>query len=378
MAKNTNCTVKGNEYYRITRKVGMKLNADGIWVDHRKDFYGTCKSDAENKFKEYMERQSKGTLSNDCVGTLIDNWIDTVYMQCEHADSTKVKYTGAYNRIFRPSKLAGMKVGDITALDIQELYNQCTECYSSRRALHNLLRLFFKYAELNNYCRDLTRALTVPRQPKKAEVIEEIEVWQDDELKRLIAALEGATLRFLVVLAVNTGMRFGELLALQYSDIKDGVVYVNKQLTEPSKANIESGNAIKPTKTSSSNRIIPLAKLVLEEFEKHKALHQQQMIENGYVTDNIFTTSHGTYYWQRNISRSIKRTCEREHITYHHFHCFRHTFATNLCANNVKIEETSKLLGHSSITMTLKYYVLVQAQAKQYAVESIVSHSLTS
>ena len=57
MAKKTNCTINGKEYYRIYRKVGMKLNKLGIWVDDRKAFYGSCKREAEEQYQEYMQRK---------------------------------------------------------------------------------------------------------------------------------------------------------------------------------------------------------------------------------------------------------------------------------------------------------------------------------
>ena len=74
MAKKTNCVINGKPYYRIYRKVGMKLSKEGVWVDDRKAFYGSCKSEAEQKYNEYMDRQMKG-LSEDkrCLGEMIDH-----------------------------------------------------------------------------------------------------------------------------------------------------------------------------------------------------------------------------------------------------------------------------------------------------------------
>lgn len=59
----------------------------------------------------------------------------------------------------------------------------------------------------------------------------------------------------------------------------------------------------------------------------------------------------------------------------HTFHSFRHTFATNLCRAGVPLEQCSKLLGHSSPTVTAKYYVNVSLDDKFSAVEKIVKFS---
>ena len=80
MAKKTNCTINGKEYYRIYRKVGMKVNKMGIWVDDRKAFYGSCKREAEEAYQEYMERKKSGqSVNTACLGQLIDRYIDAVF-----------------------------------------------------------------------------------------------------------------------------------------------------------------------------------------------------------------------------------------------------------------------------------------------------------
>ena len=64
MAKKTNWKPKegGKEYYKINRKVGMKLK-DGVWVDDYKCFYGSCKSEAEQKYNEYMQSLQNNSIS---------------------------------------------------------------------------------------------------------------------------------------------------------------------------------------------------------------------------------------------------------------------------------------------------------------------------
>ena len=92
MAKKTNCTINGKEYYRIYRKVGMKVNKLGIWVDDRRSFYGSCKKEAEEKYQEFMERKKAGAVSDRCLGQLIDQYIEDVFKICDLANSTKAKY----------------------------------------------------------------------------------------------------------------------------------------------------------------------------------------------------------------------------------------------------------------------------------------------
>lgn len=155
------------------------------------------------------------------------------------------------------------------------------------------------------------------------------------------------------------------------------MLYINKQMSEI--ASMDGGKAIPhivSTKTANSNRIIPLSEPVLKEIKRHREWQQKDMEENGYQTNYLFTTKNGTFYYKRNVRRSLLRTCNRVGIDPQTFHSFRHTFGTNLSRTRVQIEDTSKLLGHADITTTSRYYVNVDAQKKLEAVEGIAKFSL--
>lgn len=379
MAKKTNCVINGKEYYRIYRKVGKKVNKYGVWVDERKAFYGSCKKDAEEAYQKYMARKNAGPISDKCLGELMDEWIETIFKPSELANSTKVKYISAYKNLLQSEPLAGRPIDEVSALDLQEVYNSSSACYSTTRAFHNLLRRFYSYLELNGIAKNITHSLKVPRKAYNCTpdgFLNDVDVWHDEDVKKVIEALKGSTLRLLIVLAVNTGARFSELLALQYDDIKENNLYINKQLSEIASLGGDVTLHITSTKTASSNRVIPLSAPVLEEITKHKQLHMKEMVKNGYRTNDIFTTSHGTHYYKRNIVRSLERLYRRIGVPYHKFHAYRHTFGTNLSRAGVPIEETAKLMGHSDITMTAKYYININAERKREAIEKIARFSL--
>ena len=379
MAKKTNCVINGKEYYRIYRKVGKKATKNGTWRDQYKNFYGSSKKEAEQKYLEYMAKKSAGAVYSECLGELIDQWKETVFVSSDLADGTKENYLRVYNNHFRSSELAGRHPDDITAMDLQEFYNSSGMTYGAMRALHNFLRRFFKYAELTGICRDITGCISIPKERNKKPALfvqDSIDVWNDEDLKEVINALDGSTLRLLVVLAANTGGRFSELLALTYSDIKGNMLYINKQVSEHSTEDCKGVHITEP-KTSSSIRVVPLSAAVVAEIRRHTALHKAEMLQNGYRTDFIFTTSNGTLYHRRNVSRSLQRLYKRIGVPYHKFHAYRHTFGTNLSRAGVPIEETAKLMGHSDISVTAKYYIDVSAARKREAVEKISSFSLS-
>ena len=75
------------------------------------------------------------------------------------------------------------------------------------------------------------------------------------------------------------------------------MLYINKQLSEIKPLGQKEGTLhMEPTKSSSSNRIVPLSAPVLAEIEKHKEWQKQDMEKNGYETNYLFTTKNGTVY----------------------------------------------------------------------------------
>lgn len=375
MAKSTNFKNSSNkEYYRINRTVGKQLNANGELVPIRKQFYGSSKKEAEQKYSDYMIAHKNSKIdSNEPVALIIDRWISESFLISSFAEGTKAMYISAYKRIFRPSVLAGIPICNISSRDIQNLYNKSSYAYSSIKALHNLLVNFFRYAELNGLCANIMHSVTVPKKKISAKNNNDILIWTDEEIEKILKGLEGTTMKFLIVLAYHTGLRISELLALKYSDINNKLLYVNKQLSE---ITIENKKIhLKETKTDSSNRVIPLSNHVLKELAIHRKLHQLQMKDNHFTTDFIFTTSTGSFYYRRNVTRSLERLYKRIGVPKKHFHVYRATFATNL-AKQANIEVTHALLGHSNISVTARYYVNIEAERKRESIEKITHYSI--
>lgn len=388
MAKVYNCTRNGKEYYRINRKVGEKVNEEGKIVPIKKVFYGDGKKDAEAKFDAYMkqlaeeqrlqaEAESMNSDLNKPLHEVIDAWIDVFFNNSDLSESTKALYVGNYKLHFRDTELASKKLKDVTALMIQEFFNSCDLKYSNLKAIDKLLIHFYNYCELNAICSNIARPLKVPKKETadKLHGIHEIDVWDDADLKKVINALNGTTLRFMVVLAVNTGARISELLALTYKDIDGNRLTINKQTTEVTYGD-KSGVRLSDTKTACSNRVLYLSDEVVKEFEKHRRVHQEEMMKKGYRTDIIFSTNTGNYHFKRDITRSLNRLYKRIGVPQHKFHSFRHTFGTNLSRAGVPIERTSKLMGHSGVDTTQQYYINIGQEEKLDAAEKIVSFSL--
>ena len=375
MANNkTNCTINGKDYFRIRRKVGKRLDKNGLWVDDYKAFYGVNKKDAERLYQEYMADQAaaKGTGH---LGEEIESWIQSTFIPDPRIkDSTKQNYIRAYNKNLKGTKIAGRQIRDLTGKDLQVALDQLPCAQTTKKYCLNLLRRFFAYEAQNGLCNDITGTVIVAPPKQKRKATDPIEVWTDAEIKTILKKSKGHRLHFLIVLALNTGARLSELLALRYSDISNGDLHITKQISSVA---IYDGSEIvgrvqeeTDPKSRDSVRIIPLSQSVLDALEEHKAWQKSDMEEKNYTTDYIFATSAGTPYDKHNVNTYLRRLYDDIGIPRKGFHTYRHTFGTRL-ARTAPMHVVAEILGHSDISVTAKYYVSVSTDEKKAAIDGL-------
>lgn len=151
----------------------------------------------------------------------------------------------------------------------------------------------------------------------------------DDEEARLLGACS-PNLRPLVIAALHTGFRRGELLSLRWCDVdfENGLVTVEAGYTK-----------------NGERRSVPLSRTLRTILEHHR----QEQAE----TEHVFHTRRGSRYVS--AATTFKKSVERAGLTNFRFHDLRHTFASRLVMGGQDIRTVQELLGHKSITMTLRY-----------------------
>ena len=148
----------------------------------------------------------------------------------------------------------------------------------------------------------------------------------------------------LINLAIVSGARRGELLALRVKDLGEHEIRICRNLQETARGGI----IINPPKTKAGNRRLSIPPSVMAEL---------RLLSQGKPPDElIFTTSKGTPLSPRNLERAWSRIIEVAGIPYRNFHVLRHTNATDLLAKGIPIVEVARRLGHSRISHTLELY----------------------
>ena len=165
----------------------------------------------------------------------------------------------------------------------------------------------------------------------------------------------------LFYLAVATGMRKGELLALTWDDldVEHNTITINKTLTFN-----ESGYVAVPPKTKSSNRTIAIS-------EKCTQLLLQYKDKQNVESDIVFPNEHGQYQYACKAPRILHKILKKANLPDMRFHDLRHTFATLALENGMDIKTVSHMLGHTDAGFTMNTYMHVTDTMQQSVAESI-------
>ena len=178
-------------------------------------------------------------------------------------------------------------------------------------------------------------------------------------MRQLLAALTEPC-RSLVLLAVLTGMRIGEILALRWKrlDLLRATIEVAETFSD--------GRFGSP-KTRSSNRVIPMSSSLRNVLNAHRIRAVLTAPD-----DLVFCTSKGTPLNSKNLyNRALAPACDRIKEPRVSWHSFRHTHATQLAESGESLKTAQALLGHSDLETTLNTYMHVIPASQRRAVEQV-------
>jgi integrase len=298
-------------------------------------------------------------------------WLGSWIEQHAHSirESTTVSYRALAKRI--PPKLADSVVTAVTSRDLELLYAALLADGAAPNTvlhLHRLLHVALHRAEREGVVRrsvaDLADAPRVPRHEVKTLATEQIIV--------LLQAAEGDPLEALYVLAVSSGMRLGELLALRWRDIDwdAAVVTVSGSIRR-----LPSDGLQRRETKSGRERHVPIPPAAIEALQAHRRRQAEtrQRALRWADEDIVFAQPDGTllpeYAFRRNSWLPLLERSGLPHITFHA--ATRHGSASVLGAAGVRMRVIADRLGHSDTTTTQRIYEHLMPGAHDAAVEAM-------
>lgn len=222
--------------------------------------------------------------------------------------------------------LMKLKVSDLKQDRVQKAVNKYARDLSVK-TMKNAIGLIT--SAVKQYIPDASYPVKYPQKRQH-----EITIPTEEEVRSLLAETKGTALGVAILLAVTTGMRRGEICALQRSDIRGGMVHVNKSM-------VMDGNGdytIKPPKTEAGNRSIPIPDHVVN------AIIELDAPNGSAVGLNLKML---TGRWNRH---------QKKYGYSFRFHDFRHFYASKLLAMGMPDKYIMRNTGHATLSMLKDRY----------------------
>lgn len=384
MARKRRGRSEGSIYYRETDKqwVGsLSLGYAGDGKRKRRTVYGATKQEVQEKLRKLQNEAATGQLAdagNLTVAQYLTRWLENT-ARPKVQPKTHLRYEQLARLRITPT-IGGVKLAKLTPLHVEQLFASLEREGVSARGRQMAGTM------LHTALRDAVRLRLIPHNPS-SEIAKpkprkaEMQVYNQEQALRFLDAAKEDRLFALYLLALDTGMRQGELFALQWTDfdLGSGSVLVQRSLEE-----INGRLRLKETKSARGRRRIDLSRFALDALHEHR----KRMLVEGHTGGPVFCDQTGGWlrkgnvlrrsYWPiiaRANTKEVKEAAEQNRepqlLPQIRFHDLRHTCATLLLLVDENVKVVSERLGHASIQLTLDTYSHVLPTMQKRAAEKM-------
>lgn len=309
----------------------------------------------------------------------IEIWLSD-YVKPNVRIKSYMKYETSLRCYIKPY-IGNRLLSEVTTFEVQRLFSflssqggknktgiSSTTIQITRRYL---CTAFEKAYRLDLLTKNVIKNTDAPKQIRK-----EIQPLTADEVKQLltVARSKSFTTYIMILIAVSTGVRIGELLGLKwnYVDLDRGTIHIQQTIATSVK-----GSPFQAPKTSKSRRKIPLPKDVTQELIQYKKWQEDYIAKQYESYDSSFNlviaNLQGRPLDSSNfVTRIFKNLLVKAGLRIEtRFHDLRHTHATLLLSKGVHPKVVQERLGHSTIVMTLDTYSHVLPDMQETAVVAL-------
>ncbi len=339
---------------------------DGRWVAmlnigivagqrRRRAFYGVTQAEALGKLTAAAHSLRRGVpvpLERQSFGTFVEEWLEVVRPSLR--ETTFRRYSSLLAHAVRV--LGRTSLAKLGPADLQQLYEERRKAGAAPRTIlhiHRVIHRALRDAERwGGVARNVARLIDAPRVSRS-----ELRVLTAEEARQLIRFAEGDRLEALLVLALSTGMRMGELLGLTWRavDFDAGAVRVQGSLQRTA-----GGLALVEPKTARSRRQVDIELRVVAALRRHRTAQRKERLAagSGWVgRDLVFTTRRGAPIDGRELLRAwFRPLLARAGLPPIRFHDLRHSYASIALSRGLHPKVVQEAMGHSTIAVTMDLY----------------------
>lgn len=338
----------------------LTRRTDGLWQgsytgsDSKRHYvYGRTRKIAHDKLLAALRDLEAGvyvTGQSQPAGVYLTRWL----ARADHLRPITRKRYEALLRLHAIPHIGAIPLRKVQPQHIADLYAALrgTRSPATIAQLHAVLHSAFDQAlRWNMVARNPVAAVKAPKVEQR-----EMRVLSLPEIHAFLDAISGDPLEALYTLAVTTGARQGELLALRWRDLDldAAAMSINATLTR-----IDGHWERTPPKTAGSVRTVHLSARAVRSLRAHRLRMAEELLPLRARTegDTLVFLHHGEAVNGFHVTeRAFKPLLRRHGLPAIRFHDLRHVFVSLMLSNGVRVDLISKMLGHASPTVTMGVY----------------------
>jgi len=340
----------------------------------RKTIFGDTRQEVKTKLEKLLVELGTNTYVDKNKAVFIDvarGIITDGYKLNKLSDSSYKRKLGTLNAI-EGHYMATMEMQKITEYDVKDFLSYITKYSNSVIGkIYGLVNNTFKRGIRKNIIKvnylDDKIEFFKPQSVRKDKKVRAFTLDEQKEFLDVILNKEKNVLyKYQILLSMYTGMRMGEINALDFDDVdfKSNKITIRRTLTRNKDDKTIMGDT---TKTNHGERDIIMdnqIKYILKDYiDNHYKENKEHLLFYNVKEDKYFTTSQ--------VNMVFKRLCEKYNIAKGYDvnqHMLRHTFATRCIESGMPANVLQKIMGHNDLRTTLEVYTDVFANyEKQHA-----------
>ena len=363
-----------NEQHKATLTIAKDATTG---ASKRKTFTGSTEEEALDKMYKYkLEMKKSGNAiefkkTEKTIAILAQEIEDSKYRMGKTKANAYNTNMSTLARI-KKYKFANIPIDRVTRKQIEDfLQEERVKSNSTIKKDYRMLKYVYEYAShrmhiINNFFEGIN-AIERPKSLKEDKDVVALTITEQNKLEDYLET-HSSRYKNIILLCLYTGMRIGEVLALNYTDdidLENKMIKITKTLTKDR----NKKTVIGPTKTKSGKRNIEINELT-EDIIKDSINNK---IEN--KNKILYCQENGQLYVDNTINSAFKRICKNAGITKPvNTHMLRHTFATRCIEAGVDLPVLQKLMGHANIETTINTYGDIYNYYKQKETQKVIEY----